>query len=62
MYAKASGTNKRGPEETRTPDLLHAMEALYQLSYRPKIAIGFIIATIHIKSIIFFLNVSRETI
>ena len=24
-----------GPEETRTPDLLHAMEALYQLSYRP---------------------------
>ena len=26
-----------GPEETRTPDLLHAMEALYQLSYRPLI-------------------------
>ncbi len=25
-----------GPEETRTPDLLHAMEALYQLSYRPE--------------------------
>jgi len=24
-----------GPEETRTPDLLHAMEALYQLRYRP---------------------------
>ncbi len=28
--------SKCGPEETRTPDLLHAMEALYQLSYRPK--------------------------
>jgi hypothetical protein len=24
-----------GPEETRTPDLLHAMEALYQLRYKP---------------------------
>lgn len=28
-------SQKCGPEETRTPDLLHAMEALYQLSYRP---------------------------
>ena len=24
-----------GPEGTRTPDLLHAMEALYQLRYKP---------------------------
>src|SRR6185503_1850443 len=26
-----------GPEEDRTPDLLHAMQALSQLSYRPEI-------------------------
>jgi hypothetical protein len=25
-----------GPEGTRTPYLFHAMEALYQMSYRPK--------------------------
>jgi hypothetical protein len=25
-----------GPEGIRTPDLLHAMEALYQLRYKPK--------------------------
>lgn len=24
-----------GPKEARTPDLFHAMEALYQLSYGP---------------------------
>ncbi len=26
-----------GPEGTRTPNLLHAMEARYQLCHRPKI-------------------------
>jgi hypothetical protein len=24
-----------GPEEARTPDLIHAMDALFQLRYRP---------------------------
>ena len=26
----------RGAKESRTPDLLHAMQALYQLSYNPE--------------------------
>ena len=30
-----SRTIPGGPEGTRTPYLFHAMEALYQLSYRP---------------------------
>jgi hypothetical protein len=25
-----------GPEGARTPDLIHAMDALFQLRYRPK--------------------------
>ena len=29
------GAGERGAKENRTPDLFHAMEALYQLSYSP---------------------------
>ena len=29
---------KNGAKETRTPDPLHAMQVLYQLSYGPKVS------------------------
>ena len=35
LVPQKSHFNKAGPEETRTPDLLLAKQALYQLSYRP---------------------------
>jgi hypothetical protein len=31
----SAGDERSGPEGARTPDLLHAMEALSQLRYRP---------------------------
>ena len=31
-----TGVFKNGAKETRTPDPLHAMQVLYQLSYGPK--------------------------
>src|SRR5437879_12478627 len=35
MYPESGPTWQRGAEATRTPGLLHAMQALYQLSYSP---------------------------
>src|SRR5437660_2183567 len=35
MYPESGPRWRRGAEATRTPGLLHAMQALYQLSYSP---------------------------
>ena len=37
---QAFDLGKRGAKGIRTPDLLHAMQALYQLSYSPSGAAG----------------------
>ena len=37
--AEKSPRIKNGAKESRTPDLLHAMQALYQLSYGPMMSI-----------------------
>ncbi len=37
----SSDRKKGGPEGARTPDLIHAMDALFQLRYRPMYVLSY---------------------